>query len=86
MELIQKVKSLKETIKVQDLKPIIITNDFNNIILHYENNKPICINNYKKKLNVFKNNKLKCNFCERTTQYCDSNNNYYCWIHAHSLL
>ena len=69
------------------LKPHIITHDINNMILQYENNKPICILNYKKNLTVLKNNKLKCNFCHRNIQYCDNINNInYCWIHAHTLL
>ena len=86
MEIIQKIKTLKDNINIPELKPIIITHDINNMILQYENNKPICIFNYKKKLNILKNNKLKCNFCERTIQYCDTNNINYCWIHAHSLI
>ena len=87
MEIIQKIKTLKDSINIQELKPHIITHDINNMILQYENNKPICILNYKKNLNVLKNNKLKCNFCHRSIQYCDNINNInYCWIHAHSLL
>jgi hypothetical protein len=87
MEIIYEIKTLKENINTKELKPIINTNDINNMIYQYENNKPICILNYKKKLNTLKNNKLKCNFCHRNIQYCDNNNNInYCWIHAHSLL
>jgi len=87
MEIIQKIKALKDSINIQELKPHIITHDINNMILQYENNKPICILNYKKNLTVLKNNKLKCNFCHRNIQYCDNINNInYCWIHAHTLL
>jgi hypothetical protein len=86
MEVIHMVKLLKETDNINTPLQVINTNDINNIILQYENNKPICINNYKKKLTILKNNKLKCNFCDRNIQYCDSTNNYYCWIHAYSLL
>jgi hypothetical protein len=86
MEIIQKIKTLKDSINIQELKPNIITHDVNNVILQYENNKPIGILNYKKNLFILKNNKLKCNFCHRNIQYCDNNNINYCWIHAHSLL
>jgi hypothetical protein len=86
MEIIQKIKSLKESVNIQELKPIIYTHDIDNMILQYESNKPICILNYKKNLTILKNNKLKCNFCNRNIQYLDTNNINYCWIHAHSLL
>jgi len=86
MEIIQEIKTLKDSINSKELKQIINTSDINNLILQYENDRPISISNYKKKLTVLKNNKLKCNFCYRTVQYCDTNNINYCWIHAHSLV
>ncbi len=59
-------------------------NIMNKLIIQYENNKLLSINNYTKKLIQIKNNS-SCIICNKNGMY-SYNNNIYCWTHSHSLI
>ena len=67
-----------------NLKSYIEISDVNNLIITFENNRPIPINFYNKNLIEIKNNKIKCNKCVKIAQY-KCNDEFLCWTHSHSI-
>lgn len=85
MEQNVKIQDLIVKIESQKLKSKIDTTSITNFLNNYEENKPIPIIFYTKKLEEIKNKKLLCLNCKRIATY-KYNDNIYCWIHAHSLI
>jgi hypothetical protein len=83
--IIEELNSLLKTTSDTKIKSSIKINDINNLLIFFENKKPIPINYYCKNLVEIKNNKNKCNKCSKIAQY-KYNNDILCWNHAHSLL
>lgn len=81
--IVEELKSIINNSNIK-IKDTINIKDVNNLMLSIEENKPIPISFYNKTLIELKNNKNKCSLCKRSGQYsCE--NNFYCWVHAHSL-
>ena len=76
-------------LEIQDIKIDVKSkhnnnDDINNLIIRFENNKPIPLKYYNKELIELKKNKIACNSCKRIGQY-KLDNKILCWIHAYSL-
>jgi len=78
------MKTLIKSSKL-NIKNYISIDDINLLLKLSENNKPISLNFYSKKLSEIKiKNTSKCLHCDKIAQY-KYNDNLYCWTHAHTL-
>lgn len=79
---LQEINNLIKSSKLY-IKEKINIDDLNNLLLLFENNKPIPIKYYSKNLIEIKS-KNKCSFCSKTCQY-KCNDILYCWSCSHTL-